>query len=243
MIKYLLVGSVFLCLFNIAAHAGPVTGKTKIHKDGMGLGLGAIIGGLIAGPPGAIIGAAGGAWYGDKQDKKDEKLAALEQRLSDKQAELAGVQSEFSDMEARRGMEMQQVNLQQHVSSLDKLSRGITLTVFFRTNSYSLEPENATRIEHLAQYLQDLPEIQLNLEAYADKRGTEEYNQHLSLQRADAVKQALIRGGLQAKRIHSLAYGESGATAIDGDLEGYIFDRRVQIQLSLDTDAYALNQN
>ena len=60
MIKYLVIGTIFLCLFNITAHAGPVTHKTKPHKDVIGLGVGAIIGGLIAGPPGAIIGAAGG---------------------------------------------------------------------------------------------------------------------------------------------------------------------------------------
>lgn len=241
MIKYLLVGLTFLCLFNIAAHAGPATEKARAHKEEMGLGLGAIIGGLIAGPPGAIVGAAGGAWYGDRQEKKDDKLAALNKRLVDKQTQLAGLQKEFADQQARRDMELQKVKLDRQVSALDKLSRGITLTVFFRTNSFSLEPENAARIEHLAQYLQDFPEIQLNLEAYADRRGTEEYNNRLSRQRADAVRQALIHSGLQAKRIHTHAHGESGASAADGDVEGYVFDRRVRIQLSLDNQAYALN--
>ena len=240
MIKYYVVGLTLMCLFNVAAHAGPVTEKVKTHKEEMGMGLGAIIGGLIGGPPGAIIGAAGGAWYGDRQEKKDGKLATLEKRLLDKQTELAGLQGEFSDQEARHDMEIQKVKLDRQVSALDKLSRGITLTVFFRTNSFSLEPGNAARIEHLAQYLQDFPEIQLDLEAYADQRGTEEYNRRLSQQRADAVKQALMRSGLQANRIHSHANGESGASAAAGDIEGYVFDRRVRIQLTLDTQAYAL---
>ena len=241
MIKYFLVGLTLLCLFNVAAHAGPLTEKAKTHKEEMGLGLGAVIGGLIAGPPGAIIGAAGGAWYGDRQKKKDDKLTALEKRLHEKQTELAGLQGEFSDLQASRDMEVKKVNLDKQVSALDKLSRGITVTVFFRTNSFSLEPENAARINHLAQYLQDFPEIQLELEAYADRRGTKEYNRNLSQQRADAVRQALINGGLPANRIHSHAFGESGASAAAGDVEGYVFDRRVRIQLSLDTQAYALN--
>ena len=240
MIKYFLVGITLMCLFNIAAHAGPVAVKAKSHKEEMGLGLGAIIGGLIAGPPGAIIGAAGGAWYGDRQEKKEDKLAALEQRLHDKQAELAGLQGEFADLQARRDTELTKVKLERQVSAMDKLSHGVTLTVFFRTNSFNLEPDNAARIEHLAQYLRDFPEIQLQLEAYADRRGTEAYNRRLSQQRADTVRQALIQGGLQSHRIHSRAFGETGANAADGDVEGYVFDRRVRIQLSLDTQAYAL---
>ena len=240
MIKYCIVGLTLMCLFNVAAHAGPVADKVKTHKEEMSMGLGAIIGGLIGGPPGAIIGAAGGAWYGDRQEKKDDELATLEKRLLDKQTELAALQGEFTDLEARHDMDLKKVKLDRQVTALDKLSRGITLTVFFRTNSFSLEPENAERIDHLAQYLQDFPEIQLDLEAYADRRGTEDYNQRLSRQRADAVKQALISSGLQANRIHSHANGETGASAAAGDVEGYVFDRRVRIQLSLDTQAFAL---
>lgn len=239
--RYLVIGTVVLCLLNTLAYAEPAAGKTGTHKEVMGLGLGAIVGGLIGGPPGAIIGAAGGAWFGDRQKKKDDKLAGLEQRLHEKQTELTGLQGEFANLEAGRGAEMQKVKLQQQISAMDKLSRGITLTVFFRTNSSTIESGNVARIRHLAQYLHDFPEIQLNLEAYADRRGTDQYNQRLSRQRADAVKQELIKNGLQAKRIHSRAYGESMAKAAQGDYEGYFFDRRVRILLSLEKAAYAVN--
>lgn len=241
MIKYLVFGTVFLCLFNITAHAGPVTEKARTHKDVMGLGMGAIIGGLIAGPPGAIIGAAGGAWYGDKQDKKETRLVTLKQRLQEKQSALTNLQGEFATMENNQKGELQKVKMEQQISALDKLSQGVTLTVYFRTNSYSIDAENTSRIEHLAHYLQTFPEIQINLGAYSDRRGTDAYNLQLSQQRADAVRQALLQGGLQARRIHTHAYGDSMAKIAAGDYDGYVFDRRVIIQLSLDDEAYAVN--
>ena len=241
MIKYPVYGIIILCIFNVTAYAGPKTTKTVSHKQEIGLGVGALIGGLLGGPPGAIIGAAGGIWYGDRQKKKDDAIAGLEQRLREKQTELAGLQDEFKSLEASSGMELQKVKLERQGSAMDKLSRGVTLTIFFRTNSFNVDKENALRIEHLAQYLKDFPEIQLNLEAYADRRGTENYNLQLSRQRARAVKEALIRGGLQEQRIHSQAHGETMAKAADGDFEGYVFDRRVKIHLSLESKTYAVN--
>ena len=240
MIKYLVIGAVFLCLFNITAHAGPVTEKAKPNKDAIGLGLGAIIGGLIAGPPGAIIGAAGGAWYEDKQDKKETRLTTLKQKLLEKQSELTTLQGEFAAVENKQKGELQKVKMERQVSALDKLSQGVTLTVYFRTNSFSIDPENAGRIEHLASYLQTLPEIQINLDGYSDRRGTDEYNLQLSQERAGAVRQALLQGGLQVKRIHTHAYGETMAKTAAGDKEGYVFDRRVIVHLSLDNEVYAV---
>ena len=175
-----------------------------------------------------------------KQDKKKTRLIALKQRLLEKQSELTNLQGEFAAMETRQKGELQKVKLERQVSALDKLSQGVTLTVYFRTNSSSIDSENTDRIEHLAQYLQTFPEIQINLDAYSDRRGTDAYNLQLSRQRADAVRQALLQGGLQTKRIHTHAYGESMAKAAAGDREGYVFDRRVIIQLSLDNEVYAV---
>ena len=238
--KYLKVGVISFSLINLPAYADPESGNGKSHKDAAGLGLGAIIGGLIAGPPGAIIGAAGGAWYGDRQEQKDKQQAALETRLLEKQTELAQLQGEFANQLSRHGMEMQQVKNEQRSSALDKLSQGISLTVFFRTNSASMDTEVTPRIERLAQYLRSFPEIQLHLEAHADQRGSSEYNETLSQQRAASVKQALIQAGVPAKRIYSHTYGETMAKSAAGDLEGYIFDRRVSIELSLDRESYAV---
>lgn len=238
MIKYTLLLLSSLCLFNIAVHANPLTARNTAanHKEEKDLGIGAIIGGLIGGPPGAIIGAAGGAWFGNKEKQKDIKFTKLEQDLIEKQAELAYLQSEFGELQSTFGEQLHKVNAEKHLGTLQDLSRGVSLTVYFRTNSAEIDAEIIPRIEKLASFIKQFPEIQLQLEAHADRRGHSNYNQQLSQQRAQAISQELIRAGLNSARIHAHAYGESEALATLGDDEGYVFDRRVNIHLTLHTE-------
>jgi outer membrane protein OmpA-like peptidoglycan-associated protein len=56
----------------------------------------------------------------------------------------------------------------------------------------------------------------------------------LSKSRAQSVRKSLIEAGVPASRIYSHAHGE--ANAINKDREGLIFDRRVDIHLTIDTE-------
>ncbi len=238
MVKITLIILSSLCLFNIAVHANPLTTRNTAanHKEETGLGMGAIIGAFIAGPPGAIIGAVGGALLGHKEEQEDIKLAGLEQSLKEKRGELAYLQNEFKTLQATFGEQLHKVNVEDRIGSLEELSRGVSLTVYFRTNSADIDAKTTTRIKKLANFINKFPEIQLQLEAHADRRGKNEYNKLLSKQRARTISQELIRSGLDPARIHSHAYGESKTLANEGDLEGYVFDRCVNIQLTLNTE-------
>jgi len=235
-ITLLILGS--LCLFNIAVHANPLTSRhtAASHKEETGLGMGAIIGGLIAGPPGAIIGAAGGAWFGHREKQKDIKLTSLEQGISKKEGELAYLQTELQTLQNSFGEQIHKVKVEKRLSALEDLSQGVSLTVYFRTNSAEIDAEILPRIEKLANFIKEFPEIQLQLEAHADRRGRSDYNKALSRQRAQIISQELIKAGVNPTRIHAHAYGESEALTALGDVEGYVFDRRVNIHLTLDTE-------
>lgn len=236
MIKYIFISLSFLCLLNITVHADPVSTSQSKHKDEIGFGIGALIGGLIAGPPGAVIGAAGGAWYANKGDKKDVRISGLEKRLSEEQTESASLQKQLSKLQSQDIQTLQKVKLDSRSSALEALSRGVSLTVYFRTNSADIDTEIIARLERLADYLQHFPKIQLYLEAHADRRGNTLYNKQLSQQRAHTVERILIGAGLNRHRIHPYAHGESQALAAEGDQEGYVFDRRVSIQLTLNSE-------
>jgi outer membrane protein OmpA-like peptidoglycan-associated protein len=237
MIKYLFLVCSCLCLFNLAAHANPLAKPAVQHKQELGLGLGALIGGLVAGPPGAIIGAAGGAWLGDRDSRKDNNLSDLEQRLLLKQNELAQLQGEFASLNSAYSQSQQKVMIDNHVSALEELSQGVSLSVFFRTNMAEIDPQFETGIRQLAEFLTDFPEIRVHLEAHTDIRGNADKNERLSQLRADSVANALLKAGLDRKRIYTHAHGEKYARAKVDDAEQYMFDRRVNIQLSLDTEA------
>jgi len=239
MIKYtvLILGS--LCIFNIAVHANPLTERNiaASHGEETGLGIGAIIGGLIAGPPGAIVGAAGGAWYGRPAQQEAAQLSSLEKRLVEKQAELAGLEAEFQQLQGTFGRELQQVTMERRRDALKALSEGVSMSVYFRTDSAEIESGLRPRLKKLAAFLQGFPAIQVHLDAHADRRGRESYNRQLSEKRARRIWRELTAAGLDGARIHSHAYGESRAKSAVGDREGQVFDRRVTIQLTLDTGA------
>jgi outer membrane protein OmpA-like peptidoglycan-associated protein len=58
----------------------------------------------------------------------------------------------------------------------------------------------------------------------------------LSKKRIKGVQSEMVNAGLPEQRIQAHAYGEIHSKATEGDSEGYIFDRRVMIHLTLDTE-------
>jgi outer membrane protein OmpA-like peptidoglycan-associated protein len=226
------------CLMTGAVHADTVTsdqGKPGRFKEGIGMAIGGVIGGLVAGPPGAMFGIASGAWLGDREIKEDRKIANLEDSLVRKQTDLAIMEKQFADLQRSFGNEIQKVAAQNRLSSLDELANGVSLAVYFRTGSANLDEANTGRVNKLAGFLQQFSEVQLLVEGHADKRGPAEFNKHLSQTRAGVVESVLLNAGISPDRILTHSYGESGAMAAETDKEGVVFDRRVDIILTLDT--------
>jgi len=80
---------------------------------------------------------------------------------------------------------------------------------YFNYNSSDLRPQVIQQLKKLAQEMQENPGITLKLEGHTCDKGTEDYNQQLSIKRSESVKEFLIQQGVDAKRIISNGYGES----------------------------------
>ena len=206
------------------------------QNETAGFGLGALIGGLIAGPAGAVIGAAGGTLYGNHTGKKQDQIALLEQQLQDKQIDLVRLQNEFSNIQAEYAGNLQKVATENRQTTLEKLADGISFSIYFRTNESHMDMNLAPHIQDLVNLIRDVPDIRVLVEAYADERGLPSYNLQLSRARAKTLQNELVNAGLPANRIIQHAYGEARSRAVNGDIEGYIFDRRVDIRLTLDSE-------
>jgi sortase system peptidoglycan-associated protein len=206
-------------------------------KGNVGFGLGAIIGGLLAGPPGAIVGAASGAWFGDRESNTDSTIAALEKELNAKSIELAYQQNELANTRKQFKNEFQQVANNREIQSLEKLSRGIAYVVYYKTNDAEIRQDVRPQIIQLAELIKPYPKIRIQIAGYADHRGSKDFNLELSKKRIDKVRATFINAGIPNQRLQLQAHGESNAIAIQGDNEAYIFDRRVTINLTLDKEA------
>jgi outer membrane protein OmpA-like peptidoglycan-associated protein len=99
----------------------------------------------------------------------------------------------------------------------------------FDLNRADLRSAEAGKIERLATYLKQNPSFQVELEGFADPRGSQTHNMKLSTQRANAVREALIAQGVSRDRILVGAYGElNRKSAVTGEA-AWQQDRRVEV--------------
>jgi outer membrane protein OmpA-like peptidoglycan-associated protein len=102
-------------------------------------------------------------------------------------------------------------------------------TVFFATDSAKVGLVGDIKMDLLATCLNNetLGDDPLVITGYADERGTDAHNRQLGLERANAVKEDLVKAGVDASRIETYSKGEY---FVDG--EGTLQDdRRVVIKL------------
>lgn len=202
-------------------------------KDTAGLGIGAVFGALIGGPIGAIAGAAGGAWLGGREAERDLERMELARELADREDRLAELHNQLADLQQQSAAGLQPVHLEQRPRNIEQLSEALRVAVYFRTDSAALEPDAIRQLERLAGYLSEYPELRVHLSGHADRRGPADYNRALSQRRAESVRTVLRNAGLDGHRITIQAHGASRASAAMGDIESYIFDRQVVLELSM----------
>lgn len=82
--------------------------------------------------------------------------------------------------------------------------------VHFDFDQSTLKPAAKKSLDEYILELKENPKAKIRIEGYTSEMGTEEYNQTLSKQRADAVKSYLVNeGGIKPSRLKSYGYGET----------------------------------
>jgi outer membrane protein OmpA-like peptidoglycan-associated protein len=118
-----------------------------------------------------------------------------------------------------------------------KTARGMVITlgdVLFSTNKAQLSSGGTRNVQKLADFLKQFEQRKVMIEGYTDSTGSNEYNQMLSVRRADAVRTALIDMGISSDRINTRGYGEAFPVASNKTAAGRQQNRRVEIILSDD---------
>ncbi len=211
------------------------------RKEAFGFFGGAVLGGLVAGPPGAFIAASLGiltASVENEHDKKELLAAQLEQN----QQELLALQEQQAELQNRYQLALQEIesNRLQNVrfTSQSTTQQGYTiccedtaLALHFTTNSYALEQHYREDIEQLADLANQDDQTIVLINGYADKRGNSFDNQKLSEQRVESVRQALLELGVNPNNIQTRAFGDTRPLEQNANLESLFFDRRVNVEL------------
>ena len=114
--------------------------------------------------------------------------------------------------------------------SLSKIAEGKTrLLIFFDFDKSTLQNESKPELERLTKFMNDNPNVKIELHGHTDDRGAEDYNNNLSLERAKAVKDYLYNNGVQNGRIGTKGFGESKPLIVDTTEEARAKNRRVEL--------------
>ncbi len=168
-----------------------------------GAAAGAAIGGHDNRAGGVLIGAAAGALAG-----------GLIGHYLDKQAQ---------ELDAIPGADVERRD--------DSLLVRFSCALLCATDSDSLAPGAYDRMRSLATTLNNYPKSDVLIKGHTDGVGEESYNQRLSEQRADRVRQFLIAENVSPARITAIGFGESMPLATNNTPEGRQQNRRVEIEI------------
>jgi len=110
----------------------------------------------------------------------------------------------------------------------------ITFPVIFKRASSKIPTELEKNINQLAQYLEDHPAYDAKITGHTSRSvgSNPNFNQKLSENRAAAFKKALVKRGIDAKRVTSTGKGFNEPIADNTTYLGRISNRRIEIELT-----------
>jgi outer membrane protein OmpA-like peptidoglycan-associated protein len=106
--------------------------------------------------------------------------------------------------------------------------RGVT----FDFNSAEIREDSRPTLDEAVLLLGDNRNVLVITEGYTDSVGSDEYNQALSVRRAEAVYRYLVNRGIAPERLTVKGYGESDPVASNDTEAGRAQNRRVELRVS-----------
>ncbi|MBU3023912.1 sortase-associated OmpA-like protein PdsO [Aestuariibacter sp. A3R04] len=217
-----------LVISNMASAKNYQAEKDKNVAIGMGSGL--VIGALVAGPIGAGVAGIFGALIGDHKSTSEElkdkerDLLAAKHALNTTQQKLFATRDEMRAL--KENVTMTPVSLTAYP---EEQVMAMESHVQFKTGSDEVESVYDAQLNLLANALKQHRDLTVRLIGHADNRGDTTFNQSLSEKRARAVKETLLRRGVESAQIETVAMGESAS--LHDDMENAFFDRKVVVQV------------
>jgi outer membrane protein OmpA-like peptidoglycan-associated protein len=170
--------------------------------------IGAVAGGLIAGPAGlatakigALFGGTMGSIIGNRLDKQRTLVTDLQ----------------------TYGIRFFEVG--------DQITVVLPADKFFQPNSSATNTYSYAVLRKVVRLLNHYQKISIKVSGYTDNQGSIERNRALSTQRAQTIAHYLWAEGIDTRLLYAVGYGASHFVASNQTAEGRAANRRIEITL------------
>jgi len=166
--------------------------------------------------------------------KAESDRSANEKRAAEADAERARDAARQAEREKQelRSQLIAQFNaiLQTHDSA-----RGLVVNmtdVIFDTGQYTLKPGAREKLAKISGIIQAHPGLKIEVEGHTDSTGSDDYNQKLSENRANAVRDFLVQSNIDPATIVARGFGKDHPVASNDTAAGRQQNRRVEMIVS-----------
>lgn len=114
-------------------------------------------------------------------------------------------------------------------SGLSADGRVVIYGLYFDFDQAKIKPESAPQLAEMVAHLSANPKTKVYVVGHTDNKGALDYNINLSTQRAEAVKAALSKAGIEGNRLIAKGLGPLAPLASNQTDEGQAKNRRVEL--------------
>jgi outer membrane protein OmpA-like peptidoglycan-associated protein len=135
-------------------------------------------------------------------------------------------------------MDKQAAEIEQTVpdAKVERVGEGIVVefssAVLFGFDQSDLSADARANLDKLVKVLNTYPETNIEVQGHTDSKGTETYNQTLSVKRATSVSDYLTSNQIKADRITTKGFGETLPKYDNETEEGRAQNRRVEFLIT-----------
>jgi outer membrane protein OmpA-like peptidoglycan-associated protein len=171
-----------------------------------------------------------------QQAAQAAQLAAQQKAAAEAEAERAqkaAAQAEAEKAELRKQLLAQLSSILQTHDTV----RGLIVNmsdVLFDTGSYTLKPGAREKLAKISGILLAYPTLKVQVEGHTDSVGSDDFNQRLSEQRAESVREYLVDQMVPAGAVTARGFGKTRPVATNDTAEGRQQNRRVELVVNGD---------
>ncbi|MCC6725534.1 MAG: PD40 domain-containing protein [Saprospiraceae bacterium] len=109
--------------------------------------------------------------------------------------------------------------------------------VYYDYNKFFIRKDAAVDLDHVVELMKKYPTLEIELGSHTDARGSDQYNEWLSQQRAEAAVKYIVSKGIAKRRLTARGYGETQLTnhcanGVECDDATHEQNRRTEIKIT-----------